>query len=247
MATTSRDQQWGAAFAPLGLVLAVLVGSNLVANLWLPHWVYVPWNIAVAAAVVAVAVRIDGRSARAIGLARDRVVPGLALGAAIAAIPAAVMVLGLLIPATRDVFMDERADVPLWEMLYKVFVEVPLGTVLLEEITFRGVLPAMVAVRLAPGPTRRLRANAVAAVLFGLWHILPSMSLGDSNEEIAKEVDPLLLQIGGTVLSVLVTAALAMGLSWMRDRSESVAAPAVLHTTTNSLGSALAWITQRVL
>ena len=48
-------------------------------------------------------------------------------------------------------------------------------------------------------------------------------------------------------MSVVVTAVVAMGLSWMRNRSDSVAAPAVLHATSNSLGSALAWIAQRVL
>ncbi len=85
-------------------------------------------------------------------------------------------------------------------------------------------------------------------MLFGLWHILPSFSLDESNQEVAKQVsNPLVLQLAGTIGSVLVTATVAMAFSWMRNRSDSVAAPAVFHTTSNSLGTLLSWIAQRVL
>lgn len=247
MAATDKPTFDGAPFLPLGIVVVTLIVSNVMANVILPDWAYVPWNLAVAAAVVTLAMRIDGRSLQSMGLGRASLGSGLRLGFGISSVLALVMVVGLLIPATRGAFMDERADVPFWDMTYKFLVEVPLGTVLLEEIVFRGVLPAMVAVRVRPGPRRRLRADAVAAVLFGLWHILPAMSLGDSNAELAQEVDPMVLQIGGVIGSVLVTAGVAMGLSWMRNRSDSVAAPALLHATSNGLGSALAWVAQRVL
>ncbi|MCB1271400.1 MAG: CPBP family intramembrane metalloprotease [Microthrixaceae bacterium] len=247
MAVLRPEERNLRAFGPLGVVLGVLLASNLVANLVVPDWAYVPWNMAVTVVVVSIAIRRDGESTASMGLSRRRLGAGLALGGAVSAVLAAVMVAGLLIPATRDVFMDDRADVPFWEMAYKVFIEVPLGTVLLEEVAFRGVLPAMVAKRVEHGPRSQLTADAVAAVLFGLWHILPSLSLGDANDEIAQGVDPLALQVGGVVVSVVVTAVVAMGLSWMRNRSDSVAAPAVLHATSNSLGSALAWIAQRVL
>lgn len=247
MAATDEPTFQGAPFVPLALVLVTLIASNVMANVVLPDWAYVPWNLVVATVVVALAVRIDGQSFATMGLSRTSLGSGLRLGFGISSVLALVMVVGLLIPATRDAFMDERADVPFWEMTYKFLIEVPLGTVLLEEVAFRGVLPAMVAVRIRPGARRRLRADAVAAVLFGLWHILPAMSLGDSNDELAQEVDPVLLQVGGVISSVLVTAAVAMWLSWMRNRSDSVAAPALLHATSNGLGSALAWVAQRVL
>lgn len=247
MAATDEPTSRGSAVLPLAWVLATLVVSNVMANAVLPDWAYVPWNLAVAAAVVALAVRIDDRSMAEMGLDRARLGSGLRLGFAISSVLALVMVLGVLIPASRDAFLDERADVPLWDMAYKFLVEVPFGTVLLEEIAFRGVLPAMIAARVHPGPRLRLRADAVAAVLFGLWHILPALSLGDSNDKLTETVDPVLLQVGGVIGSVVVTAAVAMGLSWMRNRSGSVAAPALVHATANGLGSALAWVAQRVL
>lgn len=247
MASTSNTADRETSLVPLAAVLAVLIASNVATNVVLPDWAYVPWNLAVAALLVTIAVRLDRRTVTEMGLSRERLGAGLGLGGLVSAALAAVMIAGVLIPVTRELFMDERANVPFWEMAYKVLIEVPIGTVLLEEITFRGILPAMFAARLEPWRRRRLIADGIAAVLFGLWHILPSLSLGRSNDEISGEVAPLVLQIGGVTVSVLFTAAIAMGLSWMRNRSDSVAAPAVLHTTANSLGSALAWVAQRVL
>jgi membrane protease YdiL (CAAX protease family) len=45
---------------------------------------------------------------------------------------------------------------------------------------------------------------------------------------------------------VLTTAVAGMFFSWMRNRSDSIVAPATLHTTTNSVGYLLAWLSQRM-
>lgn len=237
----------GARFAALGVVIAVLVFSNVMANAVIPDWLYVPWNLAVAAVLVTIAVRWDGQRYERMGLARGRIRDGLKLGIPISAVVVAFYMVGVAIPATRDIFMDDRSDIPAIEMLYKVLIEIPFGTVLLEEVAFRGILPAMLRTRLRPAARTGLWADMIAAGLFGLWHILPSLSLGTSNDSIEVEVDPVVVQVSGVVLSVVFTAVVAMGLSWMRNRSDSVAAPATLHAANNSAASLAAWIAQRVL
>lgn len=52
-------------------------------------------------------------------------------------------------------------------------MRIPLGAIALEEVAFRGVLPALF------GGGQRWRWTAVlgAATLFGLWHAPPSLAL----------------------------------------------------------------------
>ena len=64
-------------------------------------------------------------------------------------------------------------------MLWVVLVQIPLGTVVLEEVAFRGVLPAL----MGASPAIRWRWVPVlgASILFGLWHILPSIGIDNAN------------------------------------------------------------------
>ncbi|MFV0317582.1 MAG: lysostaphin resistance A-like protein [Microthrixaceae bacterium] len=241
------DEFKGAPFVVLGAVIAVLAFSNVMANEVIPDWLYVPWNLMIAVVLVTIALRWDHQCMETMGLARDKITSGLRLGIPVSVVIAAFYLIGVAIPWTRDLFMDERSDIPAIEMLYKVLIEIPFGTVLLEEIAFRGILPAMLRSRLRPAARQGLAADAIAACLFGLWHILPSLSLGTANDSLEIDADPLVLQIGGVVVSVLTTAVLAMVLSWTRNRTDSVAAPAALHATNNSAASLAAWLAQRVL
>ena len=70
-----------------------------------------------------------------------------------------------------------NADVA--QMLWVVLVQIPLGTVVLEEVAFRGVLPAL----MGSSPAIRWRRGPVlgASILFGLWHILPSIGIDNAN------------------------------------------------------------------
>lgn len=230
---------------PLLGVLGTLVVSNVMANQVLPSWAYVPWNCGVAVVLVVIATRFDGASANDLGLAPRRVPDGLRWGAAVSAGLLAIYLIGLAIPETRGLFEDERADVGALDMLWRTLVLIPFGTVLMEEVAFRGVLPAMFRRRLGDSGTAALRADVFAALLFGLWHVLPSLDLNEANpvfrDLLPGPIGQALTVAGG----VLATGVAGMGLSWLRNRSGSLVAPAMLHCSTNSLGYVLAWFVQR--
>jgi len=226
-------------------VIAILVGSNIVANEVLPHWAYVPWNIGVAGALVWTAQRYGHCSTDELGLARRHLGDGLRWGGVAAGAVLAVYAVGATLPVTRDLFRDDRAaDVSLAQLLWRVGVEIPLGTVLAEELMFRGVLPAMFRRRFAARRNWAVRADVAAAILFGLWHVLPALDLGGANPAF-KDLPGGVGTAAAIAGSVAGTAAAGLLFSWLRNRSGSVAAPMVLHSAINGGGFLIAWVVQR--
>ena len=63
---------------------------------------------------------------------------------------------------------------------YRAAVRIPLGTVLVEEVAFRGVLLAMLGGHLGVG-----WAVAVSSHLFGLWHVVPVRATMRTNGFVA--------------------------------------------------------------
>jgi membrane protease YdiL (CAAX protease family) len=220
-------------------VLAVLVGANLLNN-WLAPGAYVLTCVAAAAALLLIA-RRDGLTRTDLGLDAAGLYRGLRWASVLVGAVLAVLLIGLVLPVTREAFHDERAaGLTVGQLLWRVLIRVPFGTVLLEETAFRGVLWAMV---------RRRRgtawATAVSSLLFGLWHVLPSRGLSRSNAAAAA------LGTGpaGTTLSVAAavaaTTVAGIVLCELRRRSGSLVAPAALHWALNGFGYVLAWAVPR--
>jgi uncharacterized protein len=94
---------------------------------------------------------------------------------------AVVLAAGAALPLTRHAFRDTRYRLGYGSALLTALVLVPVGTVLLEEVAFRGVLWGLL---------RRVRGTATATIvsslLFGLWHVLPSLGLAGDNEAIGS-------------------------------------------------------------
>ncbi|MGB7361957.1 MAG: type II CAAX endopeptidase family protein [Rhodococcus sp. (in: high G+C Gram-positive bacteria)] len=84
-------------------------------------------------------------------------------------------------------------------------LRIPLGTVVCEELIFRGALQGM-------------RGVLATSIVFGLWHI-----------PVAR----------GGVGTLVATGAGGLVFGWLRQRSGSVVAPAVLHYVLNAGGAAL--------
>lgn len=240
-----------------GVVVASVVGllliSNILVNRVLPHWSYVPWNLAVTVFVVVLARR--ARSDPEMGLARWQ--RGALLGGTIAAGVLVVYAVAAAIPATREVFSDERVGEGWPFLVYHSLIRIPLGTVVLEELAFRAVLPALFSpptstaradrgrssrFRTTERPAGMVRGVVVASLLFGLWHVLPAWNVSEVNPLVADVFgDDGVGQTMGVAMAVLGTFVAGLTLCVLRYWSGSVLAPMLVHGATNSFGYAFAW------
>lgn len=217
----------------LGLFAAItiLAASNVVSNRVWPE-AYIPWNLAVAGLLLVIARRC-GVSWEDLGLGNARLRRGLLIGAVAAGAVGAVYLAALALPVTRPAFVDTRAAGPLATALFAAAVRIPLGTVVLEEAAFRGVLPALMG-------GGWWRGTLVSSGLFGLWHVLPSMGMSSANAGVGAAVGGwgTLAQVGA---AVLFTFAAGVVLCAWRRWGGHLAAPMLAHVATNSLGVLVAW------
>jgi membrane protease YdiL (CAAX protease family) len=189
------------------------------------------------AGVLAVATRRARATLHDIGLSRAAVRRGvlwsLAFGGVFAAGFAATAALARVIPAVAAWVQSLQVAAPDWDMIaLQAFVTIPLGTVLIEEVAFRGALPALLG--RAGASTRR--ALVISALLFGMWHIAPSVSAGVGSGAAPASVA---IAVLGTVAFTTVSG---LGLGWLRHRSRSLLPPMVVHLATNSLGLGVLWV-----
>ena len=153
---------------------------------------------------------------------------GLCWGVPPAALVAAGCAAGVTLPATRPLFADARLDGTSGRAVaHQVLVRIPVGTVLWEEVAFRGVLHATLARTLAP-----TRATTASSFLFGIWHVRPTLEAVVANRPAAGPVGR-----GAAVLAGCAGTAVAGALfTGLRERSGSLVAPVLLHLSTNVSG-----------
>lgn len=222
----------------LGFAVALLASSNVMSNRILPGWAYVPWNLSVAVLLLVIS-RLGGAGPVAVGLGIRHWHRPVGVGLLLAAGTALIFTLGMVIPGTREAFIDSRAaDSGLGQMFYQALVRIPLGTVFLEEVAFRGVLPALI----GASPAIRWRWGPVlgASLAFGLWHILPSMGMNTGNRAVADVLGG--SQLATTVLAVTSMVAAGVLMCALARLGKGVKTTMLLHWATNSLGFVAAWL-----
>jgi membrane protease YdiL (CAAX protease family) len=222
----------------LGVALVLLVISNIVANRVIPQWAYVPWNLSMAALLLYVSTR-GGAGPVAIGLGIRHWHRPVGVGLLLFGGTALLFALGMVLPATQAAFVDTRSGgASVGMMLWVVLVQIPLGTVVLEEIAFRGVLPAL----MGSSPAIRWRWGPVlgASICFGLWHILPSMGIGQANAAVGETLgtNPWITTTAA-VLSMTVAGVLMCLIARL---GKGIKTTMLLHWATNSLGFFAAWL-----
>ena len=235
------DQVAGLPWWPLVLVGVALIVINIVNNRVAPQEHYLLWAFVGSVVLLAIGL-LDGNDFTDMGLGFSYLLPGLIwAGISITAVTLVYLV-GAIFKKTREAFADERiGTLSGGRLLFQSLIEVPLGTVLFEEIAFRAVLFSMLARRF--GLTT---AIVVSAILFGLWHILPSIGTHENNPALGSVVGS---GRRGNILAILasvVTTTLAGVLfTVMRIFSGSVLAPMGFHWATNGLGYGFSWVLLR--
>jgi membrane protease YdiL (CAAX protease family) len=233
----ARDRERISPWLGACLVIVILAGVNVI-DIRMPHATLVAGPVC--AAGLPLIGRLAGLSWADMGLGPGTWRPGLRWAGAEIGVAAVVVAAGAALPLTRPAFRDSRYHVDLGSALLTSFVLIPVGTVLLEEVAFRGVLWGLL---------RRARGTAAATVisslLFGLWHALPSLRLASDNDAISGTIGT---GRSAQVVTVLGTMAFTAGAGVvfceLRRRSGSLLAPAGLHWAVNGLSvlaSAAVW------
>lgn len=212
----------------VGLVLTALA-AGLAVDRIVPggHLVV---GLALAACLVVIA-RATGLTAADLGLARSTWPAGLWWGGAAAALIGVAYALAYLVPPLRQALPDGERDIGR-AALWVVLVVIPLGTVVPEELAFRGLLLALLGRRHGART-----ATLLSSALFGLWHALGSLGGGTANAAMADVMGgDAAGMVARVVVTVLFTGLAGVVLCWLRLRSGSLLAPVLVHWTVNGLG-----------
>ncbi len=221
----------------VAVVVMVLVLTNLVAHFTTP-WANIA-TVPAAAVGLVFLMRANGLDWTDLGLGREHWKSGLGYALAAVAVVGSVIAVGVLLPMTRPMFMNNHYATISGALIASMVI-IPLQTVIPEELAFRGVLHG--ALNRAWG----FRGVAlVGSLLFGLWHVATSFGLTSSNVGFTRLFGGGIVgMLAGVTLAVLATGTAGFVFSWLRRRSGSLIAPIALHWSLNGLGAlaaALVW------
>jgi membrane protease YdiL (CAAX protease family) len=217
-------------YVDIGVVVVMLAITNLVAHFTTP-WASVA-TVPAAAVGLLILVRSRGLGWSELGLSREHWKSGAGYALAAVAVVMTVIAIGLLMPWTRPMFMNNNYATVSGALIASMII-IPLQTVIPEEVAFRGVLHGAL--------DRAWGWRGVAAagsLLFGLWHIATSMGLTSSNVGFTRIFGGGVAgTLAGVVLAVAATAVAGFVFSWLRRRSGSLIAPIALHWSLNGMGA----------
>lgn len=220
----------------LAAILALVGYANIITNEVLDEAWHIPFNLGVLGVALLIA-RRAGTTWTTMGLRTDKIKRGITAGGAVIAVIVVGVAVGIAIPATRELFRDDRIiDNSVGWVLFQAFVRIPLATALYEEVLFRGIVFGMLIRRRSP-----LVAGLMMSVVFGLWHILPTLDTLQTNPagNLFTGIIGVAIAITGAIAATFVAG---LGFLWVRLYANSTYAAVLAHIGTNSvamLGSLL--------
>jgi membrane protease YdiL (CAAX protease family) len=215
-------------------VLVLFICSLLIFNLTFIStggWARLAWNT-LGYLILFITYKAANLNLSSIGLSKNKITSGLKFGFFVIGIIATAMLIIFFVDKT--VFQDTRYRQDLLTAIYSVAVFLPLKTVLFEEITFRGILPA---IALKVKDEQRFAAM-LSSILFGCWHIFSASKIGNYPVGNYFVIPNIFVMLG-----VFVATSLAgLLLYWLRVKSDSLVAPILVHWFINAFGIMLAYL-----
>jgi membrane protease YdiL (CAAX protease family) len=203
--------------------------ANVIANRVLDDAWHIPFNLGVLGVAILIS-RRAGTTWTSMGLRADKLRRGMAVGGLVIGVIALGIAIAIAIPSTREIFEDDRViDNSIAWVLFQACVRVPIATALYEEILFRGIVFGMLVRRNSP-----LVAAAWTSLLFGFWHILPTLDTLHTNPagDIFSGAIGIVLAVVGAVGGTMLAG---LGFLWLRLYANSTLASILAHIGTNSL------------
>lgn len=211
------------------LVLVLMVIYNLLSHVLLHDNHKLAFAIFMSTVIILIGLNFMSLSLADFGFGNP--VKGLIYGGGFASVLIIGIGIGSTYKKTKNMFRDTRVlNISPSRLLRKTLIDIPITTVLFEEILFRGLILGFLLTQ-----TDQLNAMIGSSVLFGVWHILPALKFSKTNGKASGF--PLATVVG----TVLFTGLTGMLFAWLRVESTSILAPMVIHFVANSGGFAASW------
>jgi len=207
---------------------SILIVHNLLVHRALRPPADAALNLASAITLTVFALR-TGCTPAELGLDRGDLNRGIKTGSIAAACCSAAIGVAAALPPTRRFFLDARLrGMSRGETLYHASLRIPVATALAEEMMFRSALHALI-----EREHSRRTTLTWTSLLFGLWHILPTLDAFERNPDSDFVQNPgrdrllAVLGVAGT------TACAGLYFTYLRLHSRSVAAAVLPHAAIN--------------
>ena len=222
--------------------MLLVAASNVALNRAVPRRFEIPAGLCAGGAMLLLAKRVGANATRQ-GLSGSAAPRGLRVGAAVAAPISAAMLLGAALPVSRHFYENEAVlGGSAGDLAYQWLARIPLATAVTEELVFRSGLEGILVLRRAP-----VQAALISATLFGAWHVLPTIDRMQANTAALDKRGSMPRERARVlVTAVAATSVASLGLSWLRDRTQSVIAPIIVHAAVNISGMLGVWLAARL-
>lgn len=213
------------------LVILILLYGTVLARL-VPKKYHLLLNIGISALAIIVGLAF-GMDWTNMGLSVTHILPGLFVAIIASVIITVATLLIAAIPFLRHYFLGENLSNASGKLVaFEATIRIPLGTALVEEVLFRGVLLGILLMHHST-----LVSLVIAAIIFGLWHIFPTINSIEDNAAIAKAMQHKKGRQYGSVIGVIIiTATAGLIFGWLRIIAGSILAPWLVHWSINASG-----------
>lgn len=214
------------------LLTLLIVSYGALLSFVLPKKSHIILNILFAGGAICVGV-LSGLSLSAMGLAPSLLISGSLYALGIIVILIALIYVASRLPVINRFFENEAfSSVSKKRLAYEAGFRVPLGTALIEEVLFRGLLLGLLMINYPP-----INSLIISSIVFGLWHIFPTVNQLEANQAAKDLVAGKRGRRFWSILSVVATTSLAgfcFGL--LRLWSGSLITPWLVHWAINASG-----------
>lgn len=220
-------------FIPEIIFICVIAIYSIVITRYIPKKYYSFSNLLIAAGAIAYGLLI-GLSRAQLGILLPLTVSGFIIGALLS-IPIILVILGATSQKKLRQHFSEtpRKNYNLHAFCYEFFFRIPFGTALSEEVIFRSVLLAI----LLSNHTQPVAVIA-SAVLFGLWHVFPTLHTIKNHDPLIEMMDDTQKRnIIAVTTTVLTTSAAGVAFSFLAVRTGSFVASWIVHCTINGFAT----------
>lgn len=225
----------------VSLIVLILLYGTVLARL-VPRKYHIILNFGIAATAIMLGFGF-GLTPRQMGISLYTIGSGIVIAAVASGVIAIATMLIALIPPLRKYFLGDNLSKASGKLIaFEAGIRIPFSTALIEEVLFRGVLLGLL---LAHYNT--FVALAYSSIIFGLWHIFPTIATLEQNDATAAAIQRKKhRKYTGIAGTVTITTVAGVLFGYIRILADSIIAPWLLHWTINASGVAGIYIARKV-